>query len=302
MTMRTTRFIPIIVMVLAVALVVQVRTAIAIGEAGATFLKIPVGARESAMGASGTVLAQGPTALRWNPAGLAGLESQQLDVLHGDWFQGMSFQHVSLAVPAAGGVAAVGALYSSSGDISGYDVDMNATDDYTAADLALSVGYGRWLGEHWQIGASGSLLQQTIEDESATGLALDLGLRAVIPTLPGLSAGLAVRNLGPPITFIDRSDPLPRTFAAGLMWSSATLTLAGEWSKARGADPAIRCGAEWCLLEALALRAGYLVRAEMSNALTAGAGVNWGRFRFDYAYVPFEEIADTHHVGISVQF
>ena len=116
------------------------------------------------------------------------------------------------------------------------------------------------------------------------------------------SSALAVRNLGPAITFIDESDPLPLTVAAATAWRWRALTASVETSRARGADAVYRAGVEAVLYGALALRSGYLARAEMDDAVTFGLGIIRGAIVIDYAYVPVHEIADTHHVGVSLWF
>lgn len=295
-----TPLVPIILA--AMILSVLARPAAAIGEAGAAFLKLPVGARECAMGGAGTALAGGPTALRWNPAGLARAGDRRADLLHGAWLEGMSFQHAGVSAPLARGHAGISMIYSSSGDIPGYDVNAQPTGDYGASDMAVTLGYARPFGSRLRIGAAGTLIRQTIEEEDAVGLAADVGLLLDAPLPADVEVALAVRNLGPAITFIDKSDPLPLTVSAAAAWRWRALTASVETSRARGADALHRAGIEAVLFGTLALRTGYLARAEMDDAVTFGLGIMRGAIVIDYAYVPVHEIANTHHVGVSLWF
>jgi hypothetical protein len=275
--------------------------AMAVGEAGAAFLKIPVGAREAAMGGTGTALASGSTTLRWNVAGLTAIADSRIDMLYGAWLEGMSFQHVGATKPMAGGVAGVSLLYSSAGEIAGFDANLNPEGDYTATDLAVTLGYARRLGATFSLGVAGTLIQQSIEEETATGMAVDIGLCVAPPAIPGLRAGVALRNLGPAMTFVDDPDPLPLTAALGASWRRGAFTISAEAARARGTDTVLRAGSEYWLLGALALRGGYMVRAEMDDGITAGIGIVWKCFELDYAFVPFGEINDSHHVGLTVR-
>ena len=54
---------------------------------GFAFLKLGVGARAMGMGSAYVALADDPTAVYWNPAGLAGAEGAQVVVMHNEWIQ-----------------------------------------------------------------------------------------------------------------------------------------------------------------------------------------------------------------------
>ena len=57
------------------------------GEAGFAFLKLGVGARAMGMGSAYVALADDPTELYWNPAGLGAVEGSQVTVMHNEWIQ-----------------------------------------------------------------------------------------------------------------------------------------------------------------------------------------------------------------------
>ena len=64
---------------------VQAQTVSGTGTTAAAFLKIGVGARALAMGEACATQAEDITALYWNPAGLARLQSPQILVNHFDY-------------------------------------------------------------------------------------------------------------------------------------------------------------------------------------------------------------------------
>src|SRR5436309_2233650 len=95
--------------VLALALLWMILTpalALAAGEAGFAFLKLGVGARPMGMGSAYVALADDPTAVYWNPAGLASAEGTQLLVMHNEWIQ--DFRQEFAAVSGSLGPGAFG--------------------------------------------------------------------------------------------------------------------------------------------------------------------------------------------------
>ena len=53
-----------------------------VGTSAATFLRIPVGARGTAMGGAFVAIADDPTALFWNPGGIARIPQYAITVDH----------------------------------------------------------------------------------------------------------------------------------------------------------------------------------------------------------------------------
>jgi hypothetical protein len=70
------------------------------GTSSATFLRIGVGARAVGMGESFVAVANDPSAIYWNPAGLASLQRRELAVSHVEWPADVSFSHLTLVLPS----------------------------------------------------------------------------------------------------------------------------------------------------------------------------------------------------------
>ena len=65
----------------------------------------------------------------------------------------------------------------------------------------------------------------------------------------------------------------------------------------------IRLGGELNLKEILSLRGGYKRNSENSSGITAGIGITRNRYRFDYAYLPFDfNLGDTHQMSFGIGF
>jgi len=278
---------------------VLVGSAHAVGEPGAQFLKIPVGPKACAMGEAFVALADDPSAVYWNPAGLTRLPSFHLMGMHMSWLQEMSYQYLSSTLETAHGHFGIALAYSSSGDIPGRDEDFAETGEYSAFDAAVTLSYARRIAEPLSLGAGLKVIRQEIEEESATGFAADVGLLWEDLFIEGLDAGAVVQNVGPEIRFISEGDPLPLTFRAGVAYSIGPVTVTGDGHKPRFSEWRAHAGAEYLLHGLLSLRAGYKTRPETENAVTAGIGIHWDPIRVEYAYVPYSEINSTHAISIT---
>jgi hypothetical protein len=276
-----------------VVLVLPANTAFAVGESGAQFLKMGVGARACAMGEAFAAVADDPSATYWNPAGLRKLERTEVLGMQNFWLLDMSYQYVAAAVPSRFGSFGVAAAYSSSGKIPRYE-EFRKVGEYSAYDAAGTIGYANHVAR-LDYGASLKLIQQAIDTVSATGFAADLGL---LYDFGMLSAGLAVQNIGPSIKFIEKADPLPLNVKAGLAAKVGPLILAVDANKPRDNSFRLNVGAEGVVLGLLALRAGY----NTANSFAAGGGVTWKMVSVDYAFVPYQEIDATHRISARVRF
>src|SRR5258705_994367 len=71
-----------------------------IGTTSGQFLKIGVGARAVGLGESFVAVANDPSAIYWNPAGLASLQRQEIELSHVGWPGDINYEHVTLVVPS----------------------------------------------------------------------------------------------------------------------------------------------------------------------------------------------------------
>src|SRR5436190_674695 len=70
------------------------------GTSSATFLRIGVGARAVGMGETFVAVANDPSAIFWNPAGLASLQRRELAISHVEWPADIHYEHLTLILPS----------------------------------------------------------------------------------------------------------------------------------------------------------------------------------------------------------
>ena len=269
----------------------------AVGETGAQFLKIGVGAKSCAMGEAFAGLADDPSAIYWNPAGLTQMNSIEILGMQNFWLLDMSYQYFAFVLPSRYGSFGTAFSYSSSGDIPKYE-NFQKIGEYTAYDASITIAYSNKIANTISFGLGLKYIQQKIEEEDATGFAVDFGLLHELEFIKGMKLGFSIQNLGPGIKFIEQEDPLPLNIKGGIGYQIGSLTLASDINIPRDNDIRYNFGGEFLIKNALALRAGY----NTANSYSAGFGLKVRIVSVDYSYVPYEEIDDTHRISVRVKF
>jgi len=267
------------------------------GTTAANFLKLGVGARAAALGDAFTVIVDDSTSLYWNPAGLAKMEKGQLSATYNMWFAGINQGYLGIGFPLSReGVAAGGVNYVDMGDFDGRDEAGNPTGTFTASALNYHLGYANRVGEKFMWGISAGGVQDTIDDDTKRTYAANLGL--IFKSSESLSLGLAIQNVGGELG----GDPLPFVAKIGMAYSWKSLLLALDIASPTDNDLYYGAGIEWWIMDGIALRAGYKTNQDIGEGFTAGLGFDKGKIRFDYAYVPYGELGDTHKVLLGMNF
>ena len=275
----------------------------------ATFLLVPVGARSVGLGGAVTSSRADIEGSLWNPASLAGLGGSAVFAMGGHDFAASS--------RVLGGVLAFGNLRAGL-TLLHYDLGSVDARDATNAPLGqidpsqtafiLSAGYPvlDWL----DLGASGKLLRLSAScsaacgalDETATGVAFDLGLIATLVAHGGLRGGLLLRNLGPGIGYADGpADQLPARVRLGMdadlptllsgrnSWSSAQIGLLLradlQQTLSEFDDFDAHFGAELAWRRLLMVRGGYAASSEGRSGPTIGLGLRYEGIVLDLGYV-----------------
>ncbi len=151
------------------------------GTTGATFLKIEAGARPVAMGGAFVAVADDANTTYWNPAGLVQLKEREITAMHNEWLQGIRYEFLGYAQPIkwGGGTQGLGvsvmALYTT-----GLEQRTGETQEpegtFGAYDIAVAGAYACIVSRAVAIGANVKLIHQKIENETAWGGAIDIGL------------------------------------------------------------------------------------------------------------------------------
>ena len=216
---------------------------------GANFLEIGVGARAQALGGAFTGLASGATAMYWNPAGLGSTDGPVFAFSRAALYDDLDISHnyAAAAIPFAGGGIGLSYIRLDSGAIprtnelfpAGNDPRFGETFEW--AGTAIGAHYGRRLTDRLQVGFSGRIITEGLDNASATWWGVDIG--TVFNTgLYGVTLGAVLANIGPsagiegglvtqrvttpfafpvalPVEFATVKYQLPTTFRFSAVWN-----------------------------------------------------------------------------------
>lgn len=291
------------------------------GTTSAAFLKLGIGSRATAMGSSFAGLADDVTALYWNPAGLAWLSDRELHFTHNEVFENIRHDFAGYAFPGWGGVAglAVYGLYtpqdierrSGLDEADPYEPISPVEGYFMAYDMAVQGSYSRKLDRRTSFGASFKVLRQEIDGISGYGAAADLGLMRKFESRP-LSLGFVVQHAGTPVKLVNQAYDLPLNIKLGAAYRwNDRLTTTFDLNQPNDNYLFVSAGAEYSLVKFMSLRAGYRYRwyglelGDMSG-LSAGVGFVFpaydSRIKFDYAFIPYGVLGNSHRISIGVEF
>lgn len=266
-----------------------------------------VGARAQAMGGGFVSLADDASGVYYNPAGLPLLNFQELSLMHMELFEGTNYNFAGWAYPdlKLGGF--------------GFGYFRIGTDDVTRTenfieldkfDYSISqymASYGRKLNNTISVGFSVKLLSQKLDSYSDNAVGMDIGFMGQISKY--VRYGFIARDISQvELELYQSTDQLPTSFAGGLgikdlpLSDKVSITTSLELELIENREAALHTGGELSIENRYFLRAGY-----DKNNLAFGAGMNYNRFRIDYAYKILEDIGDSHrfsltlHIGSSVE-
>lgn len=278
------------------------------GEASFKFLKLPLSPRIVALSGAGAALADGAGEIDINPAAAAS-DSGKLILSRGypfTEFQSASSM-ITWSIPTQGYRILLNARYLGFENIPGYSDLATSTTAYGAHTIKGQAGVAAMLGSlSW--GATLNFAGNSIANANYATAMINAGLRYSI--LSGLYVGASLINADfwtSGSQDAKNADPFPPTAVqAGLSYSHA---IGSAWKVAVAADARARndedlvwpLGAEVTWLSMLTARVGFPL-GEMEPGISAGLGLNWSRFQFDYAFQSHSTLGPGHFWSLGIGF
>jgi hypothetical protein len=284
-----------------------------VGTTAAPFLKIEYGARPVGMGGSFVALADDPSGIYYNPAGIAELKNAQFMGGYTVWFAGLTYNYATLVLPTSRVNFSLWGSFLYSDDIRVTTVESpESTSQWCSyIDGLLGITVSAFLSDRLSVGLSGKYIQQKLYNESASTFALDIGSILRTP-LKGTRLGMCLVNYGgrmqlagndliietdpwpefngnPDVEarLTSESFPLPLAFKLGIAFNllgaddaffenkDHRITLAVDGIHPNDGEEKVQFGIEYALYNTLFLRGGYKVNYD-TQKFTGGAGMKFG--------------------------
>lgn len=299
------------------------------GTSSGSFLKIGVGARATGIGESFVAVANDPSAIHWNPAGLASLQRKELAFSHVEWPGDIQVEHVTYVLPVTrlGGSLAfqLGALSTEIEETTEF-APYGTGRTFAYSDLVAGAAYARRWTDKLLVGAGLKFMREDLGSDvggpTTNAVLLDVGGIYYLG-LGSVRVGVALSNfsaeLTPSGTFVspytgerrsyDGFDP-PLMFRYGVAFeplenASQRLTTALEFDLPADNAQVAKAGLEWLWSRRLALRGGYNFNADALK-FSAGAGlfVQLGNTlaTVDYAWTAAGPLGDVQRVSLGFRF
>jgi opacity protein-like surface antigen len=182
-----------------------------VGTTAAQFLGISVGPRAIAMGSAYVASKGDATSLYWNPGAIARASRTEFTFSHTDWLVGTKFQWFGLMLSLDDentfGLSATQLDYGEE-EVTSVTSPEGTGERWSAKDLAVALTYCRRLTDRFSIGGTGKYVNQSVWNESASGITFDVGL-LFITDFNNMRLGMSMSNFGGDLT-LDGRDLLVR--------------------------------------------------------------------------------------------
>lgn len=311
-----------------------------VGTTAANFLTIPIGARASGMGSAYVAVANDVTSAFWNPAGLATLKRNELNVSYSEWLVNTKHNWVAFGMKL-GSFDAIAISFNQM-DFGNEEITTadqpNGTGQYWSAnDLAITLSYAHNLTDRLSVGGNFKYITQNIYNETATAFALDVGL-LFYTQVNGLKLGMNISNFGTEMKLNGKdllqpldidpahtgnnaniaarlstdSWPLPLVFSVGIAWDVLqssnvwAMTFAIDANIPNNQDTYINTGAEIVWNDIISIRGGYYALGKDASitGVTAGFGIKYdfGDFlgKVNYSYTDYGIFKSISRISLSI--
>lgn len=285
-----------------------------VGTTSSNFIKIPPFARAVGMGEAFAAISDGTYGLYYNPAGISSVLGYEIQLTHINWFQGINYEFISFITPMPFiDIGKLGIAFAwfqvdemdKASELPSYDpYDLATTDfdlyklyKFSPYDYSVILGYGLEIQENFNGGISIKQTAENIDKSTGSNVTVDAGFIYKFELKDHLlRIGLNLSNLGSELKMEEIGFEPPKILKIGISDQfnlfSNKLLLVSQAIFQVDYDNLYSFGLEYWIQNLVALRAGYKLGA--FNQPTLGAGIRYNNIEFNYAFVKYDELGNTH--------
>lgn len=300
------------------------------GGSGMQFLKIMPDARSASLGGAMTGVANDPSAMFWNPAGISRGDTGKVDLLlaHTRYYANGNANYFGLVTHKGKynyfGFQAMSLNYNTMEETTEFQ-PTGTGRTINVSNTLLGLTYARILTDNFSFGVNAKWAHEGIADVSVNNVLFDLGLTYNIG-LMNSKFGVSFTNFGVNVapsgevsllklngeqninTFTEVS--VPSAFRIGgaldpISKGAHRLTVMAQLTHPTDNNETFGLGTEYSFKQLLYGRAGYEFGSDEAFSFpTLGAGIKLrkkqGTFRFDYAFSSKERLGNLHRLTLGV--
>lgn len=307
------------------------------GTTGAEELLIPVGARGIATGGAFVASLTGLESVYYNPAGLAINPGAEAMFSYMNYIADINISYFGVST-SIGDLGSIALTFKSLdfGNIPVTTTDFPDGDGRSYSPTFMTVGltYSKVITDRISVGTNFKLISESIENTSATGLAIDFGVQYKFNSQ--LALGAALKNIGPNMrysgpelqqrtsvpgsnagsptgTFEVVSEPfqIPSYFELSVAYNIAineqnNIITAATFTANNSLEDIMNLGLEYGFMKVFFIRGGYnMMLGEQSSesiyGFMTGAGIDYSigggvNIVFDYAFRDVKEFPTANHI------
>jgi hypothetical protein len=279
----------------------------------AQFLKVPVSAEAMGLGGGAVVSGSGLGVAMENPAALGFMKQGEFQSSYGSHLEGYKLFNAGYGYNGGAFNGGLSVTRVAADSFEGRDAQGASTGGFGASDMAVNLSVAKKF-EGFAGGVTVKYITSVIERESASALAMDVGavfLGGRHASYP-YKVGIAVRNIGSPMKYISKSEPLPLTAAAGVGVDvggglETVLNVSGNVPEGRmefGVGMGLSIGGGFALNGGLAREMGSAAggSAGMPFGVNAGIGFKVSNFVMNYGFIPLGEMGNMQRMSMTFKF
>ena len=292
------------------------------GRSAFDFLKISPVSRAVGVAEAYTALGDDVGAICYNPAGLASVLTNELNVTYLSLYQGMDYEFLAFACPLGAsfqsldGTVAISANLLQPGNMQRTNDQGVTVGTFSSGDSIFTLAYARQFSPSFHVGIAAKLIQQQIDTVQTSLFDMDAGV-VILPPFQGMRVGISMKNLGSQESGFD----LPFVLNTGISYrryelfseqDDGVITAEANFpirpiEDNVGVKVGIEYNYKW-VGNRLTVRGGYeFLDKSLNNAglvLGAGYGIDLsGAVLFlDYAYAPEDIFGEAHRISLTTKF
>jgi len=294
------------------------------------FLLVSTSSKASALGDAYTSIGSGSEAMFYNPAGLAGMQTEfDINLNYTGWIADIKYLSGGVAWNLYDiGVIGINLLTVDYGTINGTSLTLDIGNDLGYIDngeisnvgaYAIGLSYARAISQEFSIGGTVKLVGQNLGvsivqagsvENNASKLSFDAGVKYKTG-FKGFMFGMSIRNFSTEVKYVEEGFQLPLRFTLGISMDlvdftnfdkdNNSLMLSVESINDRSHAQQIGFGLEYEFLKMFSLRGGYILEND-ENSFNLGLGISWYGLSVDYAYSPYGLLGDINRFSVRFSY